>query len=256
MTPAAKKFDESCCSWGRRPRRNSRRGQRPRLQRIWQRSSESFVAYSRNFSSSAATLSEFPGVNAKERGFERLMPGQRIEQRQEIRFVREGEKTDQALGLIVKCLDADRKAAASSRPARRAESTRRSRSPASAAWPGSRAHADNWRARLWKRTAQILHPTSSGIPSGVKSMKHQMGNFVPQKIAAKFVGRIAQDEEAPLRMNPARPLLQTAGRSEIAANRPGARKYRYGISYRPPAARAAAPSPPRGSETPLPPRSA
>ena len=46
-------------------------------------------------------------------------------------------------------------------------------------------------------------------------MQNEMSNFVPQEIAAKLVGRIAQDEEAPLRMNPASPLLQTAGRLKL-----------------------------------------
>ena len=46
-------------------------------------------------------------------------------------------------------------------------------------------------------------------------MENQMGNFVPQKIAAELVGGIAQNKEAPLRMNPARPLLQTAGRLKL-----------------------------------------
>ena len=45
---------------------------------------------------------EFPGVNPKNRGLERLMPGQRIQEREKVRFVREGKKTDQALRLIVK----------------------------------------------------------------------------------------------------------------------------------------------------------
>ena len=48
---------------------------------------------------------EFPGVNAEERGLERLMPGERIQEDQKVRLVRGGKKTDQALGFIIKRLD-------------------------------------------------------------------------------------------------------------------------------------------------------
>src|SRR3989442_987478 len=42
----------------------------------------------------------------------------------------------------------------------------------------------------------------------VKSVEDKMSYFVPQNIAGKFVGRIAQNEEASGRMNPARPRFQ------------------------------------------------
>src|SRR5450432_4015999 len=56
----------------------------------------------------------------------------------------------------------DRTAAASSRPAQRAESNPASRLPASAVWHRNHGRADNWPARLWKHTARIPHPANRG----------------------------------------------------------------------------------------------
>jgi hypothetical protein len=42
-----------------------------------------------------------------------------------------------------------------------------------------------------------------------------MGDFVLQRVAAEFVCGITQDKEASLRMNPARPLFQTADRLKL-----------------------------------------
>ena len=42
-----------------------------------------------------------------------------------------------------------------------------------------------------------------------------MSDFMPKSVAAESVGRIAQNKEASLRMNPARPLFQMAERLEL-----------------------------------------
>ena len=59
----------------------------------------------------------------------------------------------------------------------------------------------------------FIQPTRNAIR--VKSVEDEMSDFVPKSIAAEFVRRIAQDKEASLRMNPARPLFQTADRLKL-----------------------------------------
>src|SRR5437588_6571027 len=44
----------------------------------------------------------------------------------------------------------------------------------------------------------------------VIAMKNQMGDLVPENVAAEFVSRIAHDKQASLRMDPACPRLQSA----------------------------------------------
>jgi hypothetical protein len=157
---------------------------------------------------------EFSGVNAKKRGIERLMPGERIQQREKVRLVRGGKKTDQALGLIVESFHViGRRLRHRDKRGEWNQILRRDRLRVRFGIVTASAPVTGLCAFGNILCESFIQPTRN--PVCIKSVEDEMSDFVPESVAAEFVRRIAQDKEASLRMNPARPLFQMAGRLKL-----------------------------------------
>ena len=162
-----------------------------------QRSSGIFCRIVAEFFLERRGTREFPGVNAKERGIKRLMPGEGIQERKKARLVRGGKKTDQALGFIVerfhvigrRLRDRDKRGERNQILRRDGLRVRFGIVTASALVTGVCAFGNILRE-------SFIQPTWN--PIRVESMENEMSDFVPESVAAEFVRRIAQDKEATL----------------------------------------------------------
>src|SRR5580693_5806168 len=142
------------------------------------------------------------------------MSSQRIKQGQKTRLVGYSEKTHQSLRFVVKNLD----------PIGR--------------WM-SHCHKRRERNQILRRDClrvRFCHITASALVTGVRSLgnilrksfvqpardalgvesvENEMSNFVSENVAGKFIGRVALDENASLRLNSARPRFQFAERLKL-----------------------------------------
>ena len=177
--------------------------------RLLQSSSEIFCPVVAKLLFEFAIAREFSDVSASERRFKWLMSRQRIQEGEEAWQVRVGKKTHESLGFVIESLDAiGRRISHGEERWKRNQVWRRdgrgvrlSDVTASALVAGVRCFRDVLRK-------SFVEPT--GNAARIESVHDEMNNFVPEKIAGEFVGRIALNEKAARGMNATAPRLQFA----------------------------------------------
>src|SRR5712691_2465547 len=137
------------------------------------------------------------------------MPSERIQQREKTWLVSSGEKAHEPFRFVIKGVHSFR-----GRMSHRDKGAERNQV----------LLCDRFRVRLGNVTPR---PFVTGVcvfrnilresfiqPGGdavsVKAVQYQVNDLVSEKVVAEFVGRIALNKKASLRMNPTRPRLQVA----------------------------------------------
>src|SRR6202171_121736 len=178
--------------------------------RLLQRSSKFFRRVLAEFLFQCRGRDEFCAVTLHERGLERLMPPERIEKHEKTRLVARDKEAHQPFRFVVERLHSIR---------------RRIRHRHQLRQRNQFLFVDRLRMRLRIVIARALitgprtfrnilrkpfvQPARDSIR--VVTMNNEMRNFVSENVAAEFVGWIAQNEEAPSRLNPAGPRLELSG---------------------------------------------
>ena len=162
---------------------------------LLQGSSEIFRGVVAEFLFESRWIREFSGVSAREHGVEGLMAAKGVQQREEVRLVRQDKKAHETLRFVVKSFNPI--GGGMGHGHQRGERNKILR-------------GDRLRVRFSHITAgalvtgvrplgnilrkSFIQPTRNAV--WVKSMKSQMNDFVSEAVVGEFISRIAYDEEA------------------------------------------------------------